>query len=113
MTKVLYLVMSGGEAPTRFDSAIYSAMRLTEEKRFESLKVLFLGESEVLLSKATGDRAENLKKLIDMGVVDSACVGIAKSKNVALEIQGKGVALENYRDRIAYYLENGYSVISF
>ena len=36
--------MSGEEAPTRFDAAIYSAMKLNEEKRFESLKILFFGE---------------------------------------------------------------------
>ncbi|MCL4447120.1 MAG: hypothetical protein M1161_02995 [Candidatus Thermoplasmatota archaeon] len=113
MTKVLYLVMSGEEAPTRFDMAVYSAMKLDEEKRFESLKILFFGESESILAKATGDRAQNLKKLIDAGVIDSACVGIAKRKNIVLEIQDKGVTLENYRDRISYYLEQGYSVISF
>lgn len=67
MTKVLYLVMSGEEAPTRFDIAIYSAMRLHEEKSFESIKVLFFGDSEALLTNATGRRGENLKKLIDWG----------------------------------------------
>jgi hypothetical protein len=113
MTKVLYLVLSGEEAPTRFDTAIYSAMRLNEEKRFESLKVLFFGESETLLTKATGERAQNLKKLIDSGVIDSACIGIAKSRNIGVEIQEKGISLENYRDRISYYLSQGYSVISF
>lgn len=113
MTKVLYLVMSGEEAPTRFDNAIYSAMRLNEEKRFESLKILFFGESEILLTKATGTRAENLKNLIDKGVIDSACVGVAKSKNIAVEIQERGISLANYRDRIDYYLSLGYTVISF
>lgn len=113
MTKVLYLVMSGEEAPTRFDTAIYSAMKLNEEKRFESLKVLFFGDSEILLAKATGQRAEYLKKLIEEGVVDSACVGVAKSRDIAVEIQQKGVSLENYRDRISYYISEGYMVISF
>ena len=113
MTKVLYFVMSGEEAPTRFDAAIYSAMKLNEEKRFESLKILFFGESERLLASATGDRAKNLKKLIDEGVIDSACVGIAKSRNIAVEIQEKGISLENYRDRIDYFLSQGYTVISF
>lgn len=113
MTKVLYLVMSGEEATTRFDMAIYSAMRLNEEKRFESLKVLFFGDSEALVANATGDRAQNLKKLIDSGVIDSACIGIAKSRNIAIEIQDKGISLENYRDRISYYLSEGFSVISF
>ena len=83
------------------------------QKRFESLKILFFGESERLLVSATGDRAKNLKKLIDEGVIDSACVGIAKSRNIAVEIQEKGISLENYRDRIDYFLSQGYSVISF
>ena len=38
-------------------------MKLNEEKRFESLKILFFGESERLIASATGDRAKNLKKL--------------------------------------------------
>ncbi len=105
--------MSGEEAPIRFDAAIYSAMKLDEEKRFESLKILFFGESERLLASATGDRAKNLKKLIDEGVIDSACVGIAKSRNITVEIQEKGISLENYRDRIDYFLSQGYTVISF
>lgn len=113
MTKVLYLVLSGEEAPTRFDVAIYSAMRMYENKTFESIKVLFLGESETLVARATGERAQNLKKLIDGGVIDSACVGVAKSKKIENEIKLQGIRLENYRDRISEFLSQGYMVISF
>lgn len=113
MTKVLYLVMSGEEAPTRFDLAIYSAMKLNEEKRFESIKVLFFGESEKLLTNATGDRSQNLKVLIETDVIDSACIGVAKRDDIAVEIQERGISLENYRDRISHYLSQGYSVITF
>lgn len=113
MTKVLYLVMSGEDAPSKFDIAIYSAMRFNEEKRFDSIKVLFFGESEAFAAKATGTRADNLKKLIDGGVIDSACVGIAKNRNIGNELIELGIVLENYRDRLEYFLSEGYTVISF
>ncbi|MCW6158312.1 MAG: hypothetical protein LVQ63_02355 [Thermoplasmatales archaeon] len=79
-------------------------MKLNEEKRFETLKILFFGESERLLASATGNRDKNLKRLIDEGVIDSACVVRAKSRTIAVEIQEKGISLEDYRDRIDYFL---------
>ncbi|MCL6002858.1 MAG: hypothetical protein M0Z77_01340 [Thermoplasmatales archaeon] len=113
MTKVLYIVMSGKEAEQRFDMALISATRIAENKMVENLKVLFFGPSELLLSQATGERAEKIKKLIELGVVDSACVMIAKNMNIETELKTRGINLEGYSSRFVALLGEGYTPVTF
>ncbi len=113
MTKVLYLIVSGDDAPQKFDVAINTAVRMVENKRFDEFKVLFLGPSEVTMAKATGQRKETIKKLIESGAVDSACVAMAKNSGVEEELKLMGVQLEPYGARLAHYLQNGFQVITF
>jgi hypothetical protein len=113
MTKVLYIVMSGKEAEQRFDMAITSALRMTENKMVEKVKLLFFGPSELLLASATGERAEKIKKLVGYGVVDSACIFIAQNAKIDTELKLQGINLEAYSGRMVALLGEGYTPISF
>lgn len=113
MTKLLYIVMSGEEAEHRFDSALGSAIRIVENKMVDELKVLFYGRSELLVAKASGDRAERIKKLIEYKVVDSACIAIARNLAIETELETRGVALDRYSSRLTTLLKEGYTPISF
>ncbi|MCL5681019.1 MAG: DsrE family protein [Candidatus Thermoplasmatota archaeon] len=113
MTKVLYLVLSGEDSPQKFDLAIISGLRSIENKRFEDLKLLFFGPSENMLAKAKGERAENIKKLIEMKAVDSACVAVAKNNGIENDLKLLGVSQEPYGARLAHFLSEGYAVVTF
>ncbi len=113
MTKLLYLVTSGDDAPQKFDLAINTALRMIENKRFEDIKLLFLGPSEATLAKASGERKDIINKLINLGAIDSACVAFAKNMGIEAELKLMGINQEPYGARLKYYLENGYHVVSF
>lgn len=113
MTKLLYVIISGEEESDKFDRAIFSAVRIAEKKRVEDIKVLFFGNSETLVTKATGDRRELIEKLINLNAVDSACVGIAKRLNIEEELKSIGIAQEDYSLRIAAFLDDGYVPMTF
>jgi|YelNatPaOPRAMG01_1025707.scaffolds.fasta_scaffold00552_20 hypothetical protein len=113
MTKLLYVIISGQEAEEKFDIALISAIRMVENKRVEKMKILFFGRSELLVARATGDRAEKIRKLIQLGVIDSACTMVAKNFNIEEELKVRGVPLEGYGTRLATLLDEGYVPLSF
>lgn len=113
MTKLLYLVISGEEAQQRFDLAINTALNLVDNKRVDDLKILFLGPSEALAAKATGNRAEVIRKLAEKKVIDSACVNFAKNMGIEDSLKLLGINEEPYGVRISNLVSQGYSVITF
>ncbi len=113
MTKLLYLIISGEDAPQRFDLAINTALNIFENKRVEDIKILFLGPSESFAAKATGSRAEAIKKLSDKRVIDSACLNFAKNIGIEENLKILGINQEPYGQRISYLLSQGYSVVTF
>ncbi len=113
MTKILYVVMSGSEAEQKFDLALISALRMTENKMVEKVKLLFFGPSEILLAHAKGERAERIKKLIGYGVVDSACIMIAQNNKIDVELKTQGISLEGYSSRLVALLGEGYTPVTF
>lgn len=113
MTKLLYLVLSGEDAPQRFDLAINTAMNLIDNKRVEELKILFLGPSESFAAKATGNRAEIIKKLAERKIIDSACINFAKNMGIEDNLKILGINEEPFGQRISALLSQGYSVITF
>jgi hypothetical protein len=113
MTKLLYVVLSGEDAEEKFDNALISAIRMVENKRVEKMKILFYGQSELLVAKATGERAEKIKKLIQFGVIDSACTMVAKRMNIEEGLKIQGIPLEGYGARLAALLDEGYVPLSF
>ncbi len=112
MTKLLYLVMSGAEAEQRFDLALISAQRIFENRVAEKIKVLFYGPSETLVAKATGDRTEKIKKLLEESVIDSACRGVAERNGIESQLMTHGIPLESYSKRLVSFINEGYTVIS-
>lgn len=113
MAKALFLIMSGAEAPAKADIGIMSASRALEAKRYDDLKVLLFGPSEEYVTKLSGPIQESFKKLIDGKAIDSACVFIAKNSGVEDKMKEIGIELQPAGERLSYFVNNGYQVISF
>ncbi|HLH85357.1 MAG TPA: DsrE family protein [Thermoplasmataceae archaeon] len=113
MAKALFLIMSGKESPERANIGIMSAARSAEAKRYEDLKVIFFGPSEEYIANLSGQPLEFLRKLQAMNLVDSACVGVAERYGMKDKLVSLGFQLAPAGERIAYYVNKGYEVISF
>lgn len=113
MAKVLFLIASGEEARDKANAGIIMAARSVEAKRYEDLKVLFFGPSEDYLTKLTGPALDHFKKLNDAGAVDSACVAIARNGGIEQKLTDLGVKLLPAGERVSFYVNGGYQVITF
>ncbi len=65
MTKVLFLVVSGGDE--KMDLALTMAANAVTKKLYEDLKVIFFGPSEERLLKLEGPAKDNFEKLLSGG----------------------------------------------
>jgi hypothetical protein len=54
-----------------------------------------------------------VQELIQNRVVDSACVGVAQAMNIKPQLENMGVSLMPAGERVAYYVNQGYEVITF
>jgi hypothetical protein len=113
MAKVLFLVMSGKEATAKADLGIISAARSLSAKRYEDLKVLFFGPSEEYITRLEGIAKEHFDILLKNRAIDSACVAVAERAGIKQSLEQLGLALLPAGERIAYYVNQGYTVISF
>lgn len=113
MAKVLFLIVTGKEAPERADLAIVTASRQIKAQRYEDAKVLLYGPSEHYVSAIKGDVREAFDEIVKAGALDSACVFLAKKFEVDVRLQEMGVKLMPFGERLAYYVNNGYEVITF
>ncbi|MEM3675500.1 MAG: DsrE family protein, partial [Thermoplasmataceae archaeon] len=82
-------------------------------KRYEDLKVIFFGPSEEYIANLSGQPLELLRKLQSMNAVDSACIGVAERYGMKDKLISLGFQLSPAGERIAYYVNQGYEVISF
>lgn len=90
------------------------AARSVKAKRYDDLKVMFYGPSEEYLAQLSGTALEHFNILMENKAVDSACVAIAKnSGGVDKKLEEMGVSLMPAGERLAYYVNNGYSVVTF
>lgn len=105
--------MSGADSPAKADLGINSAARAIEHKRYDDLKVLLFGPSEEYVTKLSGRVQESFKKLIEAKAVDSACVFIAQNAGVEDQMKEIGIELQPFGERLSYFVNNGYQVISF
>ncbi|BBD73966.1 hypothetical protein HS1genome_2355 [Sulfodiicoccus acidiphilus] len=110
MPKVLFLVMSGDE---KAQLAIRMAYNSLKNKRFEDLKVLFFGPSQMYITKLEGEPRQMLMELIQNHAVDSACVGVATNMGIKEKLESMGVRLEPAGERVSHYVNQGYEVITF
>jgi len=51
--------------------------------------------------------------MLEEKVIDSACIGVAKNEGLVEKLTEIGIRLEPMGDRVAYYINNGYEVITF
>ncbi|PWV37232.1 MAG: hypothetical protein DJ555_03145 [Desulfurococcaceae archaeon] len=110
MVKVLLLIMSGDE---KADLGVRFAYRSIENQRFEDLKVIFFGPSQKRILEYSGEMKKMLDELKKRGAVDAACIGVAKDLGIEKPLEDLGLTLVPVGNRIKYFLEKGYQVISF
>jgi hypothetical protein len=110
MARVLTLIMSGDE---RADLGVRFAYRSVEDKRFEDLKVIFFGPSQKRILSYEGEMRRMIEELRRRGAIDAACINVAKSLGIEKSLEDLGLNLVPVGNRIAYFLEKGYQVISF
>ncbi|BCU67732.1 hypothetical protein HS7_11690 [Sulfolobales archaeon HS-7] len=110
MTKVLFLIMSGDE---KCDLGIRVAYTSMKNNRYEDTKVLFFGPAQERVTKLSGDIKQMFDELIKADVVDSACVGIAEAKGIKPQLTQLGLRLSNFGERLSYFVNQGYQIITF
>lgn len=113
MAKALFLIMSGKEASAKADLGIISAARSLSAKRYDDLKVLFFGPSEEYITRLEGAVKEHFDILARNRAIDSACIAVAERAGIKQSLEQMGVSLLPAGERIAYYVNQGYEVISF
>ncbi|PSN84094.1 hypothetical protein B9Q01_02400 [Candidatus Marsarchaeota G1 archaeon OSP_D] len=113
MAKVLFLIISGKEAPQKAELGIIVAARSVLAKRYEDLKVIFFGPSQEYITKLSGQAKEHFEILLKNRAIDSACVNIAQNMGIKPELEALGVELLPAGERIAHYVNQGYQVITF
>lgn len=110
MSKVLFLIMSGDE---KFDLAMRMAYNSLKNKRFEDLKVIFFGPSQKRLTQLEGDTKNMFQEMLNSKAIDSACIGVAQNMNIKPNLESLGISLLPAGERVSYYVNQGYEVITF
>ncbi|MEM0195435.1 MAG: hypothetical protein QXJ24_03870 [Thermoplasmatales archaeon] len=113
MTKVLFLLLSGKETPERTNLALMTIARQISSKRYEDAKLLLFGTSEEYVTHLEGEAKESFNEIVKAGALDSACVFVAKKYDVDLKLQSMNVPLMPFGERLAYYINQGYEVVTF
>ncbi len=109
MAKALFLIMSGDE---KFEMGMAMAYNSFKNKRYEDIKVIFFGTSQRRLTQLEGKMKDMFQEMLQNKVVDSACVGVAQNMNIKPDLERLGVPLLPAGERVAYYVNNGYEVIT-
>ncbi|MCL4447601.1 MAG: hypothetical protein M1556_01080 [Candidatus Thermoplasmatota archaeon] len=113
MAKVLFLLMTGKEAPEKANLALMTISRQIKAGRYEDAKVLLYGPSEEFVANLVGEAKDSFGDIVKAGAVDSACVFIAKKLDLELKLQSMNVNLLPFGERLAHYVNSGYEVITF
>lgn len=113
MSKVLFLLIAGKDTPERASLGLMTVSRQIKAGRYEDVKVLLYGPSEEFVANLEGDARDVFNEIVKAGALDSACVFIAKKFDVEVKLQSMNVALLPFGERLAYYVNNGYEVITF
>jgi len=108
--KVLILVVSDGE---KGKMGLRLARGSIKHKRYDDLKIYFFGPSEKMITELEGEDKELLNELIKMNVVDGACIGYAKKLGIEKKLEELNVSLLPANERVAFYINNGYTVLTF
>ncbi len=110
MSKVLFLIMSDD---AKFDLAIRMSYSSFKNKRYDDVKVLFFGPSQKRLTQLDGDIKNMFNELIQNKIVDSACVGVAENMKIKTNLESLGISLMPASERVAYFVKEGYEIVSF
>ncbi|MUN28901.1 DsrE family protein [Sulfuracidifex metallicus] len=109
MVKVLFLIYS----KEMLESAITIALNSYKNKRYEDVKVIFLGEAVKNLITLSQEASTNLEELSMAGVIDSVCFYSADKAGIKDDIVDKGITLAPIGERMAKYINSGYTVLTF
>ena len=110
MAKVLFVIASEDE---KFNFSMTMAYNLMKSKSFEDIKVIFFGPSQRRLAQIDGNLKNMLQEMLNNKVIDSACVNIAQAMNIKPQLESLGINLMPAGQRVAYYVNQGYEVLTF
>ena len=110
MVKVVFLIMSGDQ---KMDLALRMAAASVANRRFEDLKIIFFGPSQERLLNLEGQAKEDFDYLLKNGAVDSACINYAKGRGIDSSLLKIKIDLKPAGERVSYYMNNGYQVLTF
>ncbi|MEM4944189.1 MAG: hypothetical protein QW214_06490 [Saccharolobus sp.] len=110
MPKVLFLIMSDD---MKFDLAMRMAYNSYKNKRFDDMKIIYFGPSQKKLTQLDGEIKNMFQELLQNKVIDSACIGVAQNMNIKPHLENLGINLLPAGERVAYYVNQGYEVITF
>ena len=113
MSKVLFLIVSGKESEEKVNSALISAARIVKSKRFDDFKLLFFCPSEEYIAHLHGEAVDAFRSLVEEHAIDSACSAVAQKKKVDETLSSIGVNLAPFGERLAYFVNMGYTIITF
>ena len=102
--------MSGDE---KFDFAMTMAYNTMKAKRHEDFKVIFFGPSQKRLAQLDGKLKDMFQEMLANKAIDSACINVASAMNIKPELEKMGLSLMPAGERVSYYVNQGYEVISF
>lgn len=110
MQKVLFLITSGDD---KFELGFRMSYNSYKYKRFEDVKVIFFGPSQKRLIELTDEFKMMFEEMLKEKVIDSACIGVAERMNLKPQLERLGLNLVPVGERVAYYVNQGYEVITF
>ncbi|BCU69674.1 hypothetical protein [Stygiolobus caldivivus] len=110
MTKTLFLIMSDD---VKFDLAMRMAYNSYKSKRFDDMKIIYFGPSQKRLVQLEGELKDMFQELLQNKVIDSACIGVAQNMNIKPHLENMGISLMPAGERVGYYVNQGYEVITF
>jgi len=110
MAKALYLIMSGDE---KFEYALRMAYNTSKGKAFEDVKVIFFGPSQKRLTEIDGELKNMFQEMLKNQKIDSACINAAEMMSIKPQLESLGISLLPAGQRVAYYINQGYEVLTF
>ncbi|MCY0859198.1 MAG: DsrE family protein [Sulfolobaceae archaeon] len=110
MAKVVFLITSGDE---KFNLGLIMAYNSFKNKRYDDVKIIFFGPSQKKLTQLEGDQKKMVQELLENKVIDSACIGVANQMNIKPDLEKLGISLMPAGERVSYYVNQGYEVITF
>ncbi|MHB1440691.1 MAG: hypothetical protein ACYCSO_06605 [Cuniculiplasma sp.] len=112
-TKIIFIISSGESEKEKALTGLRMAINMKQKNRVSDVRILFFGPSQEMIAKGGEPIDDMLKEATEAGVYKTACVFIAKSKNISDSLISKNINLEPAGEVLANALKEGYVPITF